>query len=349
MSEDSRCLSPGVVELLTVRELGRIVCVSRAWRSEAESPLYWTVLDCRAVLAAYENAEDGVAAIRRLLESPRFSLLESVNLECCKPVSDAELALLHPMAESLVDINLNALHSVSAEAVAALAQKCVRCESFSLYWHPRLSDSVLHACATSMGATLRVLNLAGCGAVTDAGICKLAAACTRLERLNITRCCKLSDDSLRYIANAAGRTLIDLIAYADAEFTDVGYGYLANSGIPRLEKLDTCGARLLTSAAIAAVVRRCGQTLIHLNCSWCVALDDRAGLAVAMSCRVLKLLSFHGIVGITELTIGALAESTVAVTLTTLDINGCVNIVFRRQTNRLSALFPFVTTWIHHR
>lgn len=340
----------GVLEKLTIRERGRVVCVCRGWRTEAENPSHWPVLDCRAVMAASVDAEAGRATLRRLLRSPRFSSLEAINLECCKPVGDAELELLHDTAATLQRVNLNALHSASPEAITALVGRCVKCISLELYWHPRLTDAVLVACSNAMGSTLRDLNLAGCGTITDAGITRLMSKCTHIEKLNITRCPKLTDEALQRIAEAVGKNIKDLIAYADSAFSDVGYGHLANSGLPRLERLDTCGARLLTSAALATLVRRCGTTLSYLNCSWCVALDDRAGLAVAKACRVLKLLSFHGIMGITDLSINALAESPVATTLTTLDINGCARVTdFRRDTPRISKMFPFVTTWIHHR
>ncbi|KAJ8605144.1 hypothetical protein CTAYLR_000480 [Chrysophaeum taylorii] len=322
--------------------------VSRAWFAEGENPVLWTELDCRLVLGAYGST--GIARLRKMFEASRFSLLESINLECCKPVGDAELELLHAVAGTLRRVNLNALHTASPEAIATLGRRCVRCEALSLYWHPRLGDAVLQACATSMGATLRDLNVAGCGGITDAGLAMLVSACARLERLNVTRCSKLTDASLRHIADAAGRHLLELNAYANRAFSDQGYGYLANSGIPTLEKLDTCGAQLLTSPALSSLVRRCGATLVYLNCSWCVALDDRAGIAVADNCSALGLLSFHGIIGITDVAIDVLAGSALKTTLTTLDINGCARVTdYRRETRRLYDMFPNVTTWIHHR
>jgi len=330
----------GLFRFATLEERGRLLSVCRSWRSESERPCFWLSLDARRVFAAY--GAEGLGHLRSLLASRRFSLLEEVNLECC-PVGDAELALLLKVKGTLKRLNLNALHGTSPAAIeGVVADSAI--ESLDVYWHPDVGDAFLRA----LPSTVTDLNVSGCQRVTDAGFLSVAKKC-RLRTLDVTRCPKLSDSSLKALAPRS--KLEELVAYADSQFTDFGFAALTNYGaLERLRKLDTCGARQLTAPALAGVVKQCGKTLTYLNLSWCVALDDRAGEAVARNCTRLDLLSFHGIVNITDRSIDALARSKVKDTLTTLDIQGCKHVTdYRRQTDRLFTLFPNVSCWTHHR
>ena len=317
----------------------RALRVCKSWRKEGSRPALWTAFDARLV---FRN--NGLAKLHEILTSPRFAQLEDVNFECCQDIGDAEVELLLPLAKTLTSLNFNALHKVSPAVVQALVKKCDKLKSLSLYWHPHLGDDVLKAASRE---TLTELNVSGCQQLTDAGIAALKD-CRNLKFLDITRCPKLTDEALKSLA---GIQLTHLIAYADSNLTDLGFASLANSrSLTNLVSLDTCGARHLTSFAVAAVVRQAGNSLTSLNLSWCVAITDDAAVAIANHCHVLTLLSFHGIVNITDVAIKALASSPSATTLTTFDINGCKFVSdYRRTSNRLPTLFPNVSVWTVHR
>lgn len=309
-----------VLSYLRTSDLGRALAVSRVWRTEAERPSLWKSLDARAE-----------PVLARLLESPRFAQLQELNLECCRFVTDRELGLV---PGTLTRLNLNAVHSVSPSAIEDLVARCPLTQ-LSLYWQPEVTDVVLTR-------HLTYVNVAGCKKLTDRGIFALA----NVTYLDVTRCPFLTDAALRHVADFPLKTLI---LYADSNFSDAGFGALAN-GRAKLEKLDVCGARFLTSAALAAVTRRLGDTLTYLNCTWCVSLKDDAVLALASVCNVLSLLSLHGIINITDKAVDALAASPCATTLTTFDINGCAKVTdYRRNTPRLFDMFPNVKVWSYHR
>jgi len=332
------------LEQLPLRERGRAMAVCRTWRSEASRVSLWKVLDARLFFSAYRDV--ACERLRATLSSPRFSAVEEVNFECCKKVGDPEVAMVPPA--HLRRLNLNALHGVSAAAIEALVSQCGRLERLSLFWLPRLPDSALVAVARGCPG-LTALNLSGCLAMTDEGMDALLAKCTKLTDLDITRCPQLTDAALRRIAETLGRSLVDLNCYANSNFSDEGYGALAISAT-RLERLDVCGARLLSSAALAAVAAGCGASLTSLNCSWCTDLDDAAGVALARHCKRLKFLSFHGILAITDATIDALSKSPAGRTLETLDVSGCARVTdYRRGAGTLQAKFPNVTCWVAHR
>ncbi len=62
-----------------------------------------------------------------------------------------------------------------------------------------------------------------------------------------------------------------------------------------------------------------------VNFTWCVQLTDTAVCPIAAGCTGLQSLSLHGLRGITNQTIEALA-TTCRDSLHTLDVHGCVGI-----------------------
>ena len=63
-----------------------------------------------------------------------------------------------------------------------------------------------------------------------------------------------------------------------------------------------------------------------VNCTWCVQLTDDGICPMVAGCTHLQSLSLHGLRGITNVTIEALAEHC-RDSLHTLDVHGCVGIV----------------------
>ena len=101
----------------------------------------------------------------------------------------------------------------------------------------------------------------------------------------------------------------------------------------------------LADEAIAALAA--GGCLQHVNLTWCVQLTDAAVIALAKCSPNLQLLSLHGIRGITDAAIDALAQHNSA-TLHTLDITGCTGVsTYTRQ--ELQRAFPSVCCFLWHK
>lgn len=111
------------------------------------------------------------------------------------------------------------------------------------------------------------------------------------------------------------------------------------------------GRRLIDSGdsctdAGAAALAGCAQ-LREVNLTWCIQLTDAGLCALASSCRRLESLSVHGVQGVTDASIEALAAGCAA-TLHTLDVNGCTGIR-NRSREHLRQLLPALTTFVVHK
>ena len=102
---------------------------------------------------------------------------------------------------------------------------------------------------------------------------------------------------------------------------------------------------VLADGAIVALAA--GGCLQHVNLTWCVQLTDVAVITLAMSSPHLQLLSVHGIRGITDAAIDALAQHNSA-TLHTLDITGCTG-VSNNTRQQLHQAFPNVRCFLWHK
>ena len=80
--------------------------------------------------------------------------------------------------------------------------------------------------------------------------------------------------------------------------------------------------------------------------SWCIQLTDGGVCALAAGSRNLEVLSLHGILGITDKVIDALAASC-SHSLHSLDVNGCTGIEYRSE-EQLTVKLPNLRTFILH-
>ena len=86
--------------------------------------------------------------------------------------------------------------------------------------------------------------------------------------------------------------------------------------------------------------------LRSVNLTWCIQLTDEGCVRLAAGCPNLELLSLHGLLGVTDRTVEALAANCRA-TLHTLDVNGCTGIQ-RRAKEELRAQLPRLRTFLVH-
>ena len=75
--------------------------------------------------------------------------------------------------------------------IARFVMACPNLESLSLYWNLNVGSQTMAAISKS-GSHLTSLNLSGCKSITDSGVQRVAAACTTLQQLDLTRYVHLS-------------------------------------------------------------------------------------------------------------------------------------------------------------
>ena len=107
-----------------------------------------------------------------------------------------------------------------------------------------------------------------------------------------------------------------------------------------LPLLDVCAWHSTNFGKFSLLVARL------LNLTWCVRITDEGMHRVAMGCKMLELLSLHGVLGVTDKTVEALAGN--CENLHTLDVNGCGRIAMKRDLASLRKRFPrLVCTQVH--
>ena len=110
---------------------------------------------------------------------------------------------------------------------------------------------------------IHCLDLAGCGALTDAGIEQLAASCNKLTCLNLGQDCSLrhydhdgvTDSWIERIAKGCPSLTHISLAWC-ARVTDVGIGRLA-AGCPKLTHVGLYGCRQVTATGIECLAAGC--------------------------------------------------------------------------------------------
>lgn len=322
--------------LLSQRDICSLLLLSPSChRALLSLPSLWQALDFREMDRAGERL---IAA----LSLERYHNIKTINLEFARDVEDEHLIQLKALGPllSLQTLNLNGCQKISDKGVEAMTSVCPGLRELSMYWNVRITDlSIKHLLKNCRHVT--TLNLSGCKNISDQSLSMIADNYPELQVLDITRCTKLTDVGLRKILHRCN-SLQSLNLYAVSSFTDKAYENL--SFLARLRFLDLCGAQNLSDHGLSCIAR-C-KNLVSLNLTWCVLVTDKGVMAIAQGCRSLEFLSLFGIVGVTEKSLEALSEFC-SISLTTLDVNGCIGIK-KRSREDLLQLFPHLKCFKVH-
>lgn len=323
---------------LPQRDLITLLLVSPSiHRTLLSHPSLWLVLDFHEMSTAGDRL---VSA----LSLPRYHNVKHINLEFAQDIEDKQLEnVKSKCGDSLLDLeilNLNGCQRISDKGIEAVTNTCPKLKVFSIYWNVRVTDVGITHLVKNCRYVVD-LNLSGCKNITDKSLHLVAGNYQELESLNITRCIKMTDSGLqRILLNCS--SLQNLNLHALSTLTDEAYKMI--SRLPHLRFLDLCGAQNLTDDGLSCIAM-C-KNLVSLNLTWCVQVSDVGVIAIAQGCRSLELLSLFGILGVSDRCLEVLS-SCCSNTLTTLDVNGCINIK-NRSRDQLLKLFPNVICFKVH-
>ena len=282
---------------------------------------------------------DAVRFLERAVSQPRFARIDAMDVSFCDPLTDSHLRAL-PTGVS--DLKLDACHYIGDDGVRAVAERCAaRLEGLSIYWNNRVTDRALLALSLRC-LNLRTLRLAGCSRLGSTGVLALASRCRRLELLDLTRVTNVDDAAVGAIAEASP-SLRELRLYACPQITDAPFRALA-AGCRGLTSLDCTGLREMTDSALSAL-GACSQ-LRKLLLSWAVQVTDVGVCALVAAGAPLEILSLHGVKGVSDVAIDALADHC-AGTLVALDVRGCIHVAGRAP-DALRARLPRLRTFVLH-
>lgn len=242
----------------------------------------------------------------------RFPFLESVDLSKCVQVSDVHLEeIAQGYGRKLRRLDLSRCKAVTAAGVHCLRSHCSELQELTLTHCTGLSDEALGAVGCL--ANLRVLNLAACGGITDAGLHSLALGCGKLRDLSLKWCAGISDCGISDLARncteldsldlsftqvtahsiqdvAKLPRLATLIIHKCDLIDDAAVACLKD--VPTLQVLNISASQSVTDAGIASLTS--GSTsLLHLNVGYCTQVSEQCLQSVAKF-RSLRLLRVDG-------------------------------------------------------
>ncbi|XP_074307028.1 F-box protein At3g58530 [Silene latifolia] len=315
---------------LPQRDLISLLLVSTSlYRTLSSYPSLWQVLEFREM----NNAGTRLLSA---LSLRRYKQVKEINLEFAQNVEDTHFELIKNKCSSSLEnleiLNLNGCQKISDKGIEAITSACPTLRVFSVYWNVRVTEVSIQNLVKYCKNVID-LNLSGCKNISDRSMQLIADSYHELESLNITRCIKITDDGLKCILSKCP-SLQSLNLYALSSLTDKVYKNI--SLVNQLKFLDLCGAQNISDQGLSSIAK-CNY-LVSLNLTWCVRVTDVGVIAIAEGCKFLELLSLFGILGVTDKSLDALSGSCQS-TLTTLDVNGCINIK-RRTREELLQLFP---------
>jgi F-box and leucine-rich repeat protein GRR1 len=147
------------------------------------------------------------------------------------------------------------------------------------------------------------LNLSSLGPQVSDGTLLPFSSCKRIERLTLTGCTKLTDQSVSRMVDG-NRSLLALDVTGMESVTDVTMETVANNCF-RLQGLNITGCRKITDDSLINVARSC-RHLKRLKFNECKQLTAKSIIAFATNCRQLLEIDLHGCVQVEDDAVTAL-------------------------------------------
>ncbi|KAL9273541.1 EIN3-binding F-box protein 1-like protein [Drosera capensis] len=174
-----------------------------------------------------------------------FTTLRSLSIRNCPLFGDMNLSMLAKMCPQLQYFDLNGLHEITEVGLLPLiGGSNAGFVKVNLSGSINVTDEVVFSLTKLHGGTLEVLNLEGCGKVTDTSLAAVADDCLLINELNISRCA----------------------------ITDVGIASLARSKHIYLQILSLSGCSSVSDKSLPYLVKL-GQNLMGLNIQNCNAIS----------------------------------------------------------------------------
>ena len=155
--------------------------------------------------------------------------LSSLSLASCWNISPSALIDLAVKAPNLKSLNLSNCRKLNDQALFKIINTAYKLEELDIGYCKHISDRSMHCIALHASPRLKVLKMARCTSITDAGfgywsyaptgfprmttlvlrdctflsdnsIVALTNSCTALEHLNLSFCCALSDTSVEVLS-----------------------------------------------------------------------------------------------------------------------------------------------------
>ncbi|KAK9683594.1 hypothetical protein RND81_10G151600 [Saponaria officinalis] len=180
---------------------------------------------------------------------PNMSIpLRSITLTNCPGLGDMTVAMLAKLCPQLQYVNFTNLPTITDVSLLSLVESCDAGSGLvkvGLTGCINVTDNVVVSLAKVHGGTLEVLNLNGCGKVTDTSMTAIAYNCLVLNELDVSKCA----------------------------VTDFGVASLARSNSVSLQILGLSGCAMLSDKSLPFLMKL-GQSLVGLNLKNCNSISS---------------------------------------------------------------------------
>ncbi|KAJ9184026.1 hypothetical protein P3X46_007810 [Hevea brasiliensis] len=167
--------------------------------------------------------------------------LRSLCIRNCPGFGDGSLALLGKLCPQLQHLELSGLQGVTDAGFIPFLENCeAGLVKVNFSGCVNLSDKVVSAMTQQHGWTLELLNLEGCGKISDASLATIAENCLLLSELDVSNCA----------------------------ISDSGLVVMAHSNQLNLQILSVSGCSMISDKSLSALVKM-GRTLLGLNLQHC--------------------------------------------------------------------------------
>ena len=298
-----------IFSYLDVRDRGNAAQVCTAWRDVCYSKSIWKGVHAKLHLKKGTPSSFFQSFVKRgirhvqILSLKRtikdvvtgIKNLESLNLSGCYNVTDTGLA--HGFSIELPHLkvlDLSLCKQVTDQSIGRIVQNLKNLETLELGGCSNISNTSLLLIAWGL-KRLKKLNLRSCWQITDQGIGHLAGLSKetaegnmQLEYLGLQDCQRLSDESLKHIAQ--GLTSLKTINLSFCiSVTDSGLKFL--SKMPKLEELNLRACDNISDIGMAGLAEDGGCGVASLDVSFCEKIGDQALQHISQGLYHLKSLS----------------------------------------------------------
>ena len=125
----------------------------------------------------------------------RFSELQTLNLSCCRNITDASLTRVARGWSNLHSLNLAGCSRITDASLTRVARGCPNLQSLNLDSCRNITDASLGEVAFGC-LNLQSLVLRYCSRITDASLTRVARGCSNLQSLNLYECNNITGASL---------------------------------------------------------------------------------------------------------------------------------------------------------
>ena len=259
------------------------------------------------------------AAIIKLLKS--CSILKRVKFNSTNNITDETIKAMHENCKSLVEIDLHNCPNVTDKYLKRVFLDFYQLREFRISNAAGITDGLLGLFSSDICLDkLRIIDIAGCNAITDKLIEKLVLYAPRLRNIVLSKCMQISDASLRALSQL-GRSLHYVHLGHCGLITDFGVASLVRSchkiqyidlacctqltdwtlvelaSLPKLRRIGLVKCNLISDSGILELVRRRGEQdcLERVHLSYCTNLTIGPIYLLLKNCPKLTHLSLTGI------------------------------------------------------